>query len=379
MEEKLNGIIKRCVCEIIAAASRCESSDSALDSWFDDSRNTEVTGDNALVDRIANPSVSIATNAIPTSDDNNRVDRDDNNGSSEDMFIVESREGESQPRSQSQKREEESQEDFDASQDDFTESQSLLIQRDWLNSRKRRATEVFGTTVANTDVTNSTATTTVGGDTTTAAVSTATVATNTVTNITRDDDVEPRRDTCLRFKRLSSFAFPPFLGSSGAIGYDLRSAHTYEVPPNDRALIMTDLSIRLPPGTYGRVAPRSGLALKQYIDVGAGVIDPDYIGNVGILLINHGKRAFRVDRGDRVAQLICERAVFPKLRDITKKRRRVDDNNDDDNVDVNNDDDDSSSDDSNDSDDSDIVKRNDVKGNDRSHRGTSGFGSTGVM
>ena len=49
----------------------------------------------------------------------------------------------------------------------------------------------------------------------------------------------------------------------------------------------TDLAIALPEGTYGRVAPRSGLAWKKHIDVGAGVIDRDYRGNVGVVLFNH--------------------------------------------------------------------------------------------
>jgi dUTP pyrophosphatase len=51
--------------------------------------------------------------------------------------------------------------------------------------------------------------------------------------------------------------------------------------------VKTDISIRVPQGTYGRVAPRSGLASKNFIDTGAGVIDEDYRGNVGVLLFNH--------------------------------------------------------------------------------------------
>jgi len=58
---------------------------------------------------------------------------------------------------------------------------------------------------------------------------------------------------------------------------------------------------------FSSLAPRSGLALKNFIDTGAGVIDYDYRGNVGVILFNHGETDFEVKRGDRIAQLILER------------------------------------------------------------------------
>ena len=62
----------------------------------------------------------------------------------------------------------------------------------------------------------------------------------------------------------------------------------------------------VPPGTYGRIAPRSGLALKNHIDISTGVIDRDYTGPVGILMVNNGLQDFKVNSGDRIAQLILE-------------------------------------------------------------------------
>jgi len=79
------------------------------------------------------------------------------------------------------------------------------------------------------------------------------------------------------------------------------------VKANDRTLVRTELKIQLPKNTYGRIAPRSGLALKQFIDVGGGVIDADYTGEVGIILYNHSKDDYTVERGERVAQLIVEK------------------------------------------------------------------------
>lgn len=71
-----------------------------------------------------------------------------------------------------------------------------------------------------------------------------------------------------------------------------RSAHDYVVPARGKELIKTDIAICVPHGTYGRVAPRSGLAWKNFIDTGAGVIDEDYRGNVGVILFNHSDQDF---------------------------------------------------------------------------------------
>jgi dUTP pyrophosphatase len=117
----------------------------------------------------------------------------------------------------------------------------------------------------------------------------------------------------LHFARLSEHAYEPTRGSEQAAGFDLRSAYEYTVPASGKAVVLTDIQIALPDGCYGRVAPRSGLAAKHFIDVGAGVIDQDYRGNVGIVLFNFGKEDFKVARGDRVAQLILERIFIPKL------------------------------------------------------------------
>ncbi|KAM5337812.1 deoxyuridine 5'-triphosphate nucleotidohydrolase, mitochondrial isoform 2-T2 [Glossophaga mutica] len=120
----------------------------------------------------------------------------------------------------------------------------------------------------------------------------------------------------LRFVRLSEHATAPTKGSARAAGYDLYSAYDYTVPPMEKALVKTDIQIALPAGCYGRVAPRSGLAAKHFIDVGAGVIDEDYRGNIGVVLFNFGKEKFEVKKGDRIAQLICERIYYPEIEEV---------------------------------------------------------------
>lgn len=119
------------------------------------------------------------------------------------------------------------------------------------------------------------------------------------------------RQEPLLVKLLSENAELPKRATALASGLDLFSAKTMTIPKGDRALVPTDLSLCCPPGTYGRVAPRSGLALRYGIDVGAGVIDADYRGPVGVILFNWGLGDFEVKRGDRIAQLILEQIISP--------------------------------------------------------------------
>jgi dUTP pyrophosphatase len=88
------------------------------------------------------------------------------------------------------------------------------------------------------------------------------------------------------------------------------------IPARGKGLVKTDLSIAIPKDTYARVAPRSGLAWKHFIDVGAGVVDSDYRGNVGVILFNHSDVDFEIKHGDRVAQLILERIATPEVVEV---------------------------------------------------------------
>uniref|UniRef100_M4C299 Deoxyuridine 5'-triphosphate nucleotidohydrolase n=1 Tax=Hyaloperonospora arabidopsidis (strain Emoy2) TaxID=559515 RepID=M4C299_HYAAE len=120
----------------------------------------------------------------------------------------------------------------------------------------------------------------------------------------------------LRIKKLSPQAILPSRGSSLAAGLDLAAAYDAVIPAGSKGLVKTDLAIAVPDSCYARVAPRSGLALKNFIDTGAGVIDADYRGNVGVLLFNHSTEDFAVKRGDRVAQLILERIEYPRIEEV---------------------------------------------------------------
>lgn len=117
----------------------------------------------------------------------------------------------------------------------------------------------------------------------------------------------------MQVQLLSENAQIPQRQSSGAAGYDLFSAYDMIIKPCDKAIVKTDIAIQVPHGTYGRVAPRSGLAAKYFIDVGAGVIDSDYTGNLGVVLFNHSDKEFNINKGDRIAQLIIEVIQTPDI------------------------------------------------------------------
>jgi dUTP pyrophosphatase len=126
----------------------------------------------------------------------------------------------------------------------------------------------------------------------------------------------------LRIKKLTYDAIIPTRGSGGAVGYDLYSTDEVVIPPTHRALIGTGVAIVLPPGVYGRVAPRSGLAVKHGIQVGAGVVDPDYTGEVKVVLFNHGDKDFEVKRGSASHNLFLRGVRHPMWRKLVSLKRR---------------------------------------------------------
>lgn len=120
----------------------------------------------------------------------------------------------------------------------------------------------------------------------------------------------------LFYKRERKTARAPVRATNDSCGYDLCSCEDAIVPPRSGAVISTGLSFAFPSGYYGRVAPRSGLAAKFLIDVGAGVVDPGYRGEVKVVLFNLSDHNFNVREGDRIAQLILESYSAPPTAEV---------------------------------------------------------------
>ena len=128
------------------------------------------------------------------------------------------------------------------------------------------------------------------------------------------------------FQKLTPNALTPTKAYPTDAGYDLYSAVYKRINPFERALVFTGICVEIPKGFYGRVAPRSGLAVKNGIDVLAGVIDSGYRGPLGVVLINLAPQlgltqadltfepssSFDIHPGDRIAQLIIERCYDMK-------------------------------------------------------------------
>lgn len=123
----------------------------------------------------------------------------------------------------------------------------------------------------------------------------------------------------LLVRRIDDRSTVPTRGSSDAAGYDLYSSTDFTIHPGQRLLVSTGIAIEVPCGTYGRIAPRSGLAVRHGINVGAGVVDRDYRGEVKILLFNHGEEVFEGKVGDRVAQLVLEQCKTPDVQEVSER------------------------------------------------------------
>jgi dUTP pyrophosphatase len=125
------------------------------------------------------------------------------------------------------------------------------------------------------------------------------------------DQMSAKDNQELKFKQLDSRATLPSRGSVNAAGLDLFSIEDLTIGPKQRVTARTGLAVAIPVGYYGRVAPRSGLAAKNGLDVLAGVIDSDYRGEIGCLLYNTGEETINLSTGSKICQLIVEQIITP--------------------------------------------------------------------
>ena len=110
----------------------------------------------------------------------------------------------------------------------------------------------------------------------------------------------------------------PTRGLKDSAGWDLYSIEDVTFKPGHRTLVDTSISITLPKGTYGCIAPQSGLAWKHGVTVGAGVIDRDYTGTLKVLLFNQGTTTMMLHKGDCIAQLIPEKYNSNILKEVNQ-------------------------------------------------------------
>lgn len=111
-------------------------------------------------------------------------------------------------------------------------------------------------------------------------------------------------------------AFLPTRGSAEAAGLDLYAVQDCMVGPRSNALCGTGIAAEIPLGYYGRIAPRSGLSVKTSLVVNAGVIDSDYRGEIKVVFNNFTDAAVKLNRGERVAQLVLEKIGMFEVEEV---------------------------------------------------------------
>jgi dUTP pyrophosphatase len=124
----------------------------------------------------------------------------------------------------------------------------------------------------------------------------------------------------LEVRLLHPLAAAPERTRAGDAGYDLRAVEPFSLAPGERATVPTGIAVALPPGIAGLVVPRSGLAARHGLSVvhGPGLIDPNYRGEIRVVLVNLGDEPFSGEAGDRVAQLLLVPYVAPEIVTVTE-------------------------------------------------------------
>jgi dUTP pyrophosphatase len=122
----------------------------------------------------------------------------------------------------------------------------------------------------------------------------------------------------LKVLRLDKSAIIPKYEHSNDSGLDLFSVEETEVSAGETELIRTGISIELPPGTEAQIRPKSGIALKHQITVlnTPGTIDEGYRGEIGVILINHGKKSFKITQGMKIAQMVITPVVRVEVEEV---------------------------------------------------------------
>jgi dUTP pyrophosphatase len=124
----------------------------------------------------------------------------------------------------------------------------------------------------------------------------------------------------LNVKRLDPSATLPSYAHPGDAGLDLFAGEQAAIQPGETRLVKTGIAIQLPAGTEAQVRPRSGLALKHSITVlnTPGTIDEGYRGEVGVILINHGKAPFQVEKGMKIAQMVVQSVLRVEVAEVAE-------------------------------------------------------------
>jgi len=122
--------------------------------------------------------------------------------------------------------------------------------------------------------------------------------------------------TKIKIKKLHPNAIIPKYAHEGDAGLDLCSIKNYSLGPMEKELIETGISMEIPKGYFGSIRDRSGLAVKYSLHTLAGVIDSGYRGQIGVVIMNLGKKEFKINKGDRIAQMLIQPVIIPEIEEV---------------------------------------------------------------
>ena len=123
----------------------------------------------------------------------------------------------------------------------------------------------------------------------------------------------PQKPTELKtlFQKLTMKAITPHRSTPGSVGYDLFTPINFAIQPREQRTIFIDLAITPPEGYYAQLMSKSGLTVLYELEVKAGVIDPDYTGNIGVVLKNNSQESVECVIGEPIAQLLFVKVATP--------------------------------------------------------------------
>lgn len=130
----------------------------------------------------------------------------------------------------------------------------------------------------------------------------------------------------VKIKKIKDNAIIPRYAHKGDAGVDLYSTQNYTLKPGERVLVSSGIKIAIPQGYEAQIRPKSGLAINYGISVcnTPGTVDSSYRGEVGVIVINHGKENFKIKKGKKIAQMIfnkVEEAKFEEVEELDNTTR----------------------------------------------------------
>ena len=116
---------------------------------------------------------------------------------------------------------------------------------------------------------------------------------------------------------MSEKAISPHQATPGSVGYDLFTPIDFQIQPKEQKTVFIDLAITPPEGYYAQLMSKSGLMVLYELEVKAGVIDPDFTGNIGVVLKNNSDQPIECLVGEQIAQLLFIKVATPTLVQVT--------------------------------------------------------------